>query len=180
MSFRGRHILVGITGSIAAVKVPELVHRLKKDGARVSCAMTPAAAHFVTPLSLATLSGEAVFREMSTPESFHMPHLTLAEHCDIMLIAPASADALAKLASGFADDPVSLCALTTPAPVLLAPAMHPTMWKHPATRANVARLKGFGYCSVGPVSGALADGTSGLGRMSEPSEILEALRKALR
>lgn len=179
-SFQGRHILVGITGSIAAVKVPELVHQLKKEGARVSCAMTAAASHFVTPLSLATLSGEAVFHQMSSPESFHMPHLALAEHCDAFLIVPASADAIGKLAAGWGDDPVCLCALTTPAPILLAPAMHPTLWKHPATRANVKRLKGFGYRFVGPVSGVLADGSAGLGRMSEPSEILEALRKILR
>jgi phosphopantothenoylcysteine decarboxylase/phosphopantothenate--cysteine ligase len=178
-SFQGRRILVGITGSIAAVKVPELVHELKKEGARVNCAMTPAASHFVTPLSLATLSGESVFHQMSSAESFHMPHLTLAEHCDAYLVVPASADAIAKLAAGWGDDPVCLCALTTPAPVLLAPAMHPTLWKHPATQANVKRLKGFGCRFVGPVSGGLADGSSGLGRMSEPPEILEALRKIL-
>lgn len=168
-----------MTGSIAAVKAPDLVHHLKKEGARVSCVMTPAAVHFATPLSLATLSGEAVYYEPFSPDLYKMPHLAIAEHCDAFLIAPASADALAKLAAGLGDDPVSLCALSTTAPILLAPAMHPTLWKHPATKANVARLKSFGYHFVGPESGVLADGSSGVGRLLEPVDIIDALKSLL-
>lgn len=141
--------------------------------------MTPSARHFVTPLSLATLSGEEVFHDTFSGPAYTMPHLRLAEDCDAFAIAPASADALAKLSAGLADDPVCLAALTTKSPVLLAPAMHPTLWKHPATRSNVERLASFGYHFVGPVKGALADGSEGEGRMAEPLDIVQKLQKIL-
>jgi len=168
-----------VTGSIAAVKAPDLVHRLKKEGARVSCVMTPAGTQFVTPLALATLSGEPAYCEMFEVESYKMPHLSLAEGCDVFLIAPASVNVLGRLAAGLTEDLVTLCALTTKAPIILAPAMHPTLWKHPATSANVERLRSFGYHIAGPQTGVLADGTIGEGRMLEPADLVDFLKKIL-
>lgn len=175
----GSRVLLGVSGSIAAVKSPEIVRLLIDKSYDVSCVMTRGASNFVAPLALATFSGKPVHYELFDAESYRMPHLKLAEEADLMLIAPASATILARCAQGLAEDMVSLTYLTTTAPVLMAPAMHPTMWEHPATQANVKILRDRGVVFVGPFVGPLADKTRGEGRMSEPDEIVAAVEKKL-
>jgi phosphopantothenoylcysteine decarboxylase / phosphopantothenate---cysteine ligase len=174
-----RRILIGISGSIAAVKSPELVRLLVDKGYDVDCVLTKGASHFVAPLALATFSGHAVVEEMFGDEAWRMPHLRLAENADVMVIAPATALILGRCANGLTEDMVTLSYLTTTAPVLIAPAMHPTMWEHAATQTNVKTLRERGATFVGPYIGPLADKTHGEGRMSEPVEILQAIEKIL-
>jgi phosphopantothenoylcysteine decarboxylase/phosphopantothenate--cysteine ligase len=174
-----RRILLGISGSIAAVKSPELVRLLVDRGFDVDCVMTKGATQFVAPLALATFSGRPVVEEMFGEEAWRMPHLRLAETADLMVIAPATALILGRCAQGLSEDMVSLSYITTTAPVLFAPAMHPTMWEHPATQSNVKLLRERGAHFVGPYIGPLADKTRGEGRMSEPAEILQEIEKVL-
>jgi phosphopantothenoylcysteine decarboxylase/phosphopantothenate--cysteine ligase len=173
-----RRVVLGITGSIAAVKSPELVRLLIDKGFEVECFLTPGAKQFVAPLSLATFCGRPVVDEMFGADAFKMPHLR-AENPDVFIIAPATATIIGRCANGLAEDSVSLAYLTTTAPVFLAPAMHPTMWEHPATQANVKTLRDRGVIFVGPYIGPLADKTRGEGRMSEPQEIVDAVDKHL-
>jgi phosphopantothenoylcysteine decarboxylase/phosphopantothenate--cysteine ligase len=174
-----RRVLLGISGSIAAVKSPELVRLLVDKGYDVECVLTKGATQFVTPLALSTFSGHAVVEEMFGAEAWRMPHLKLAENADVMVIAPATALILGRCANGLTEDMVTLSFLTTTAPVLIAPAMHPTMWEHRATVANVKTLRERGATFVGPYIGPLADKTQGEGRMSEPAEIVQAVEKIL-
>jgi phosphopantothenoylcysteine synthetase/decarboxylase len=178
-------ILLGISGSIAAVKTPELVRLMVDKGWDVSCVLTTSAEQFVAPLALATFSGKPVVQGMFDAEAFRMPHLRLAEEADLMLIAPATALLLGRMAHGLTDDMVSLCYLTTTAPVVVAPAMHPTMWEHAATQQNVKLLRERGVTvvgpyAVGPYAGPLADKSHGEGRMTEPAEIVKAVEKLLK
>ena len=167
-----KKIVLGITGSIAAFKTPEIVRILKKKGFDVACVLTPAASQFVTPFVLSALSGEKAVSDMFDPDAAHISHLKMAEEADLFLIAPASAATLARCAQGIAEDMVSVVYLATKAPVLKAPAMHDTMWNHPATQKNVEILKERGAKFVGPIEGDLADGSSGPGRMSDVNEIV--------
>ena len=174
----GRHIVLGVTGSIAAFKAADLCSKLRQAGAAVEVVMTPAAARFVTPLTFQSLSGRPVVLDMFTaaePEA----HVEVARRADALVIAPATADCLATLARGGAGDMVTLTALATTAPVLLAPAMDSQMWDHPATRANVATLRGRGVQFAGPAEGRLASGRMGAGRMAEVPVVLGALRAML-
>ena len=180
MARAGKRVLLGVSGSIAAVKAPEIVRLLADRGFDVSCVMTKSAEEFVTPLSLATFSGKPVLSSVFGPESYQMPHLTLADEADLFIIAPASATLLGRCANGLAEDMVSLIHITTKAPVLMAPAMHPTMWEHPATQQNVRILRERGVTFVGPFNGPLADNTKGAGRMSEPEAIVAAAEKILK
>ncbi len=172
-------VILGVTGSIAAIKAPKLVRLLMEKGVDVHCVMTPNAAHFVTPFVLSTLSGAPVITDMFDSTAAHLPHLKVAEEADVFLIAPASAATIARCARGVAEDMVSLTYLATKAPVLMAPAMHDTMWDHPATQENVKILKSRGVQFVGPGIGPLADNTQGEGRFSEPEEIVSAVEKIL-
>jgi len=174
-----RRVLLGISGSIAAVKSPELVRLLVDKGYDVDCVATQGAMQFVTALALSTFSGHPVVDEMFGDEAWRMPHLKLADQADVMVIAPATALLLGRCAHGLTEDMVTLSFLTTTAPVLIAPAMHPTMWEHPATQANVKILRERGAAFVGPYVGPLADKTHGEGRMSEPAEIVAAVEKIL-
>lgn len=176
----GRRIVLGITGSIAAVKSPALVRLLVEKKFDVTCVMSDSAQNFVAPLPLATFSGKPVFNGMFEERAFEMPHLKLAEESHLMIVAPASATALARFAHGLADDLVSLIYVSTTAPVIVAPAMHPTMWKHPATQENVRILKERGVIFTGPSIGPLADKTNGDGRMSEPERILDVIERTLK
>ncbi len=176
----GRRIVVGITGSIAAVKAPALVRLLVDKNYDVSCVMSEGAEHFVAPLPLATFSGKPVVRGMFNDESYKLPHLRLAEGCDLFVVAPVSANILARCARGLTEDMVSLIYLSTTAPVVMAPAMHPTMWEHPATQENVKILKSRGVVFTGPFIGPLADKTRGDGRMSEPEKILRVIEDTLK
>jgi phosphopantothenoylcysteine decarboxylase/phosphopantothenate--cysteine ligase len=175
-----RRVLVAVTGGIAAYKIPELIRILRRNGHRVRCAMTPAAQRFVSPLVLQTLSGESVRQSLfDAGEESQIDHIALADWAEVVVVAPATADMLARMAHGLADDLVATLLLATRAPVLVAPAMNVNMWEHPATRANVALLEERGVLRVGPEVGDLACGWQGEGRMAEPGVIAEAAEAAL-
>lgn len=170
-----RRVLIAVTGGIAAYKIPELVRILRRSGHRVRCVLTPAAHHFVSSMVLQTLCGEPVRSELfDAEEEGRMDHIRLADWAELAIVAPATANTLAKMAHGLADDLVSTLLLATRAPVLAAPAMNVNMWGHAATRANVATLDERGVHFVGPEVGELACGWEGEGRMAEPAAIAEA------
>lgn len=176
----GRRILLGVTGSIAAYKAVEVLRLLTKAGHEVRCVMTPAATRFVAPLTFQALSGRSVATDLYDPQLWSFGHLELAAWPDAVVIAPATADTLAQLAWGRADELLGAVVLATTAPIVLAPAMHETMWNHPATQTNVRRLRQFGYRFIGPVHGPLGRGDAGLGRLSDPALIVQALARLLR
>jgi phosphopantothenoylcysteine decarboxylase/phosphopantothenate--cysteine ligase len=179
--FDGRRIVLGITGGIAAYKAAELCRLLVKAGATVRVVMTEAATRFITPLTLQTLSGAPVSHDLfdSTSEA-EIGHIRLADEADLLIVAPATADAIARLAAGMANDLLTAVVLATRAPVLLAPAMNVNMWENPLTQANLARLLGIGrITSVGPDQGPLACGWIGAGRLIEPVEIVAAAARLL-
>lgn len=172
----GKRILVGIAGGIAAYKAAEVVSRLRKLHAEVHVAMTPSATEFITPLTLRSLSANPVHVEMfEEPKLWNVEHIALAERIDAVVVAPATANLLAKMAIGLADDFLSTVLLATRAPLFVAPAMNHAMYHHPATQANLACLKERGVHMVGPATGFQACGTEGDGRMSEPIEIVTSL-----
>jgi len=176
----GKRILLIIAGGIAAYKSLELIRRLGDQGGRVRCILTAAGARFVTPLAVASLSGERVFGDLfSLTDDAEMGHIRLSREADLVVVAPATADLIAKMAHGLADDLASTTLLATDKPVLIAPAMNPQMWEHAATRRNVATLSGDGIRMVGPNPGDMACGETGLGRMAEPDEIIAAIEALL-
>jgi phosphopantothenoylcysteine decarboxylase/phosphopantothenate--cysteine ligase len=173
---KGQRVLLCVGGGIAAYKALELVRRLREAGAQVQVAMTAGAQHFVTPLSFQALSGSPTRTTLwDSAAEASMGHIELARWADRILIAPATADLLAKLAHGFADDLVTTLCLATTAPITVAPAMNHRMWGHPATQANMAILRARGVQVIGPEDGPLAEGESGPGRLSEPDAIVAAL-----
>ena len=172
----GQNILLGVTGGIAAYKSPDLVRRLRERGAAVQVVMTPGASRFVTPLTFQAVSGRPVRDELWDPQGeASMGHIELARWASLVLIAPATADILARLAAGRADDLLTTLVLATEARVAVAPAMNRVMWAHPATQANVALLRSRGVEVLGPGSGAQACGETGAGRMLEPQDIAVAV-----
>jgi phosphopantothenoylcysteine decarboxylase/phosphopantothenate--cysteine ligase len=173
-------ILLIISGGIAAYKSLELIRRLKDRGATVQVVMTSAARQFISPLSAATLSGQAVRDDLfSLTDEAAIGHIELSRAADLIVVAPASANILARMAGGLADDMATTVLLATDKRVLAAPAMNVRMWLHPATRRNVDRLKDDGVLFVGPESGAMACNEFGPGRMAEPPAIVEAIEQAL-
>ncbi|MBI5834013.1 MAG: bifunctional phosphopantothenoylcysteine decarboxylase/phosphopantothenate--cysteine ligase CoaBC [Armatimonadetes bacterium] len=171
-------ILVGVSGGIAAYKAADLVSKLVQAGARVRVILTRHAAEFVTPVTFQALSGSPVYTEtFAAPETYGMGHLSLADGADALVVAPATANLLAKAAGGLADDLLSTTLLSVTCPVLLAPAMNPAMWHQPATERNVAQLRADGRHFVGPDSGWLACRDTGEGRMASVPDILWALRR---
>jgi phosphopantothenoylcysteine decarboxylase/phosphopantothenate--cysteine ligase len=180
MSLAGRRVLVGLSGGIACYKACEVVRLLARDGAEVQVVMTTGARQFVTPLTLQALSGRPVATEtFDLDQESQIGHIRLADEAEVVLIAPATAHTIAKLAHGLADDLLSTVLLATRAPLLLAPAMNVHMWEHPATQANLAQLRARGAETVGPGAGSLACGYEGMGRLAEPAEIVEAVAAAL-
>jgi phosphopantothenoylcysteine decarboxylase / phosphopantothenate---cysteine ligase len=176
----GRRVAVHLAGSIAVVKAAEVVTLLRKRGAEVRVAMTAGAQHFVTPLTFQSLSGNSVATSVwDAPAGHGMEHLTLSAWCEVQVAVAATADLIAKLALGVADDAVTTTALACRAPLLVAPAMETAMWEHPATQANVATLRRRGAVIVGPGEGRLASGRTGAGRMVEPADIVAAVEHAL-
>jgi phosphopantothenoylcysteine decarboxylase/phosphopantothenate--cysteine ligase len=174
----GKRILLVIAGGIAAYKSLELIRRLRERKARVRVILTRAGAEFVTPLSVAALSGEKVYGDLfSLTDESEMGHIRLSREADLVVVAPASADLMAKMAHGLADDLASTALLATDKAVLVAPAMNVEMWGHAATQANIKTLKMRGVLQVGPNAGDLACGEVGSGRMAEPHEILEAIER---
>lgn len=167
-------IVLGVTGSIAAYKAADLASRLVKGGAEVHVVMTERAGDFITPLTLQTLSRNPVVTSAHDAQSGWKPgHIDLADRAHLLLIAPATANVIAELAYGLAGHPLAEIALATLAPVVIAPAMNGKMWEHPATKANVATLRGRGVEFVGPEPGLLACGYEGLGRLAPVEEIAE-------
>lgn len=171
-----REIVLGVTGGIAAYKSAEVVSRLRRLGANVHVIMTENATKFVAPLTFETMSANPVVCDtFARPAAWEVEHIALAKRAELFLIAPATANILAKMAAGIADDMLSTTVLATKAPVLVAPAMNTGMWTAPATQENLAVLKRRGVYTVGPDAGILACGDTGAGRMSEPAEIVEAV-----
>ena len=176
----GRRILLIIGGGVAAFKSLELIRLLRKSGAAVVPVLTRAGSEFVTPLSVSALAGERLWTELfDLGDELEMGHIQLSRSADLVVVAPATADLMAKMAGGLANDLASTLLLATDKRVLLAPAMNVRMWEHPATRRNAAVLAGDGVLSVGPNEGEMACGEFGPGRMSEPAEILAAIEAAL-
>jgi phosphopantothenoylcysteine decarboxylase/phosphopantothenate--cysteine ligase len=173
----GRAILLIITGGIAAYKTPDLVRRMRERGAKVRVVMTNGAQGFITPLTLGAVSGGAVFTELWDRDAEHdIGHVRLAREADLIVVAPATADFMAKMANGIADDLASTVLLAADAPVLIAPAMNPKMWDHVATQRNAQTLRGDGIALVGPEAGEMAEsGERGVGRMAEPMDIAMAV-----
>ena len=176
----GKAILLCIGGGVAAYKSLELIRRLRAQGVRVRVALTPAAERFVTPLSAGALSGEKVYRDLfDLTDEAEMGHIQLSRAADLVVVAPATADLMAKMAQGHADDLVSTLLLATDKRVLIAPAMNVRMWDHPATRRNLETLRGDGVAVVGPDAGDMACGEYGPGRMDEPDAIAAAALRLL-
>ncbi|MFZ2852932.1 MAG: bifunctional phosphopantothenoylcysteine decarboxylase/phosphopantothenate--cysteine ligase CoaBC [Rhodocyclaceae bacterium] len=176
MELQEKRIALGITGGIAAYKAAELVRLLIKQGASVQVAMSEAATHFITPVTFQALSGKPVFTDQWDPRiANNMAHIDLSRDADLLLIAPASADFLAKVAHGEADDLLSTLVLARDCPLLVAPAMNRQMWENPATRRNIATLRSDGVAVLGPCCGDQACGETGLGRMLEAEEIVAEL-----
>ncbi len=173
-------VVLGVSGGIAAYKACEIVSRLKKAGTEVHVIMTENAVKLAAPLTFQTLSGNPVVVDtFAPPVAFEVEHIALAQKADVFVIAPATANILAKMAHGIADDMLSTTVLATKAPVLVAPAMNTAMWENPATQANVKLLQDRGVHMIGPAGGLLACGDSGIGRMSEPEEITEEILRLL-
>jgi phosphopantothenoylcysteine decarboxylase/phosphopantothenate--cysteine ligase len=176
--FQEKRILLGVTGSIAAYKVVDLASKLTQAGALVDVVMTEAAQNFVTPLTFRSVTGRPVYVDMWGLDD-HVRHVGLAEQADLMVIAPATAHTLAKLAHGLADNLLTVTAVAARCPMMVAPAMDGGMYESPATQANVDTLKARGVQFIGPTVGRMASGLSGLGRMVEPAELMAYIRLAL-
>ncbi|PIE13374.1 MAG: bifunctional phosphopantothenoylcysteine decarboxylase/phosphopantothenate--cysteine ligase CoaBC [Rhodobacterales bacterium] len=176
VSLASKRILLIIGGGIAAYKCLDLIRRLKERGALVTPVLTRAAQQFVTPLSVSALSGEKVYTDLfDLTDEAEMGHIQLSRVADLVVVAPATADLLAKMAGGHADDLGSTLLMATDTPVMVVPAMNVRMWDHPATQRNIATLQGDGIAVLGPNKGDMACGEYGPGRMSEPMEIVEAV-----
>ena len=176
--FKDRRILLGVTGSIAAYKSVDLASKLTQAGALVDVILTESAARFVTPLAFRSVTGRPVYDDMWSLDD-HVRHVGLGEGAELLLIAPATANTLAKLAYGLADNLLTLTALAARCPVMVAPAMDGGMYDHPATQANLALLRQRGVLLAGPAEGRMASGLSGLGRMLEPAALLGEARRVL-
>ena len=175
----GREVLLVVGGGIAAFKSALVARELQRRGASVETVLTQAGQRFITGVTFAGITGRAARVDLWDPTYPGELHIALTGCADLVLVAPATADLLARMAHGLGDDLATTCLLAARGPVVVAPAMHPRMWEHPATRANVALLRSRGVVVVGPVVGPLASGESGIGRMVEPGEIVDAAARAL-
>ena len=176
-----KEIILGVTGSIAAYKACDIINGLKKLNFNVIPLMTKEAKNFISPLTLQTLSGNKVIEEMfALPDNFDPLHTSLAERADLVLIAPATANIIGKLANGICDDILSCTVFATRAPVLIAPAMNDRMYNHKVVKTNISRLKELGYKFIGPVSGRLVCGYRGMGHLAGVDAIVTQAKKALR
>lgn len=168
----GKNIVVGVCGSIAAYKSVEIVRELKKKNWDVQVILTKEAKHFITPLTLAVLSGRPVYTEMFDAENFKEDHISVSEFAEIILVAPATANIIGKVASGICDDLLSCAIFAFKGPVVFAPAMNENMWLNPITQENVEKLKKYGYHIIPPEKGFLASGKEGIGRLADISKII--------
>ncbi len=174
----GRRVLLAVTGGVAAYKTAHLARRLMEAGADVRVILTDSATEFIGPQTFAAITGRQPYRDLFGDESVS-PHTELARWADLIVVAPATAATLARMATGMSNDLVSATLLASKAPVLVAPAMHTEMWEHPATQRNIRTLSDDGCMFIGPESGALAGGDTGVGRVSEPETILDEIEKIL-
>jgi phosphopantothenoylcysteine decarboxylase/phosphopantothenate--cysteine ligase len=173
-------IVLGVSGSIAAYKAADLASKITQAGARVNVVMTEAATKFVTPITFRSLTGRPVVTSMwELSSEFSIEHIALADAAEVVVIAPATANVIARLANGIADDMLTATVLATRAPVIIAPAMHANMFSNPVTQDNLARLKARGFTIVGPARGRLTSGDTGEGRLAEIEQIIAAIREAL-
>jgi len=177
-SLSGKRIVLGVTGSVAAYKAADLASRLTQEGAAVDAVLTAAATRFVSTLTFRSVTGRAASADLWSEEA-HVAHVAIGQDADLLVVAPATADVLAKLAHGLADDLLTVSALAARCPLVLCPAMDAGMWDHPATRANVETLKARGAIIFGPLEGRMASGLGGVGRLVEPEEIVGHLRTIL-
>ncbi len=178
---KGKEIVLGVSGGIAAYKAAELTRLLVKEGANVNVVMTKNAQQFVTPLTFQSLSGNPVMTELfSLTERSEIKHISLAEKADLLVIAPATANIIGKIASGIADDLLTTMVLAARAPILIAPAMNVQMWRNPIVQENIKRLKKVGMKIMEPESGYLACGYEGKGRLAEPEAILKGIKSLLK
>lgn len=179
----GKQIILGVSGGIAAYKSCDLASKLAKEGAVVTTVLTPGARKFVTPYAFEALTGQPcltkLFKRIRPGESAY-PHIEPAKSAQLVILAPATADLMARLAHGLAGDLLSTLMLSIRCPVIVCPAMNVQMWEHPATQANAKILKGFGHTILGPDTGSLACGMEGAGRMVEPPDIVAAAQKSLK
>ncbi|MDO8644586.1 MAG: bifunctional phosphopantothenoylcysteine decarboxylase/phosphopantothenate--cysteine ligase CoaBC [bacterium] len=178
MTLQGKTIVLGIGGGIAAYKSCDLVRRFREKGGEVFVVMTKAATQFITPLTLQTLSGHPVQSDLFNldPED-KISHIALAEKADLLLVAPTTADLLAKISHGLCDDLLTTLICATKAPIFLSPSMNTQMWENSITQENVARLQKHGFFILEPATGDLACGTTGKGRLPEPDEIVQTVEK---
>ncbi len=180
MSPKAKSVILGVTGSIAAYRACEMITAFRKSGIDVTVIMTPEAEEFITPLTLQTLSGNKVVTDMfELPENRNPLHTSLADRADLILIAPASANIIGKLAGGICDDILTCVVLATNAPVLIAPAMNEKMYRHKIVQENITRLKKSGYRFLGPIKGHLACGHEAIGHIAETDEIVKEARRLL-
>ncbi len=178
---KSKEVILGVTGSIAAYKACELVNRLRKRKVNVTVVMTKEAQEFIAPLTLKTLSANKVICDLfALPDNITPVHISLAERCDLVLIAPATANIIAKLAAGIADDALTCLCLSTRAPIVVCCAMNEKMFKHRITQANIARLKKAGYRFIGPIKGHLVCGGEGVGHLAGVSEIVKETLRLLK
>ena len=177
---KNKTVVLGITGGIAAYKAADLASKLTQAGAKVETVMTEAATKFITPLTLRNLTGRPVVTDMyEIASEYSEEHIALAEAADVVVIAPATANAIAKLAAGIADDMLGCVVLATEAPVIIAPAMNDVMYRNSITQENIEKLKARGFTFVGPEHGRLASGKTGMGRLTDNKKIIEAVEKAV-
>ena len=180
-ALKKRGIILGVTGGIAAYKACDIINRLKGLRYIVTVVMTEEAQHFITPLTLQSLSGNKVITGMfELPDNYDPLHTSLADRADLILVAPATANIIGKIAGGICDDILTCTILAAKAPVLIAPAMNDKMYRHKAVQENIKRLKSWGYRFVGPETGHLVCGYRGIGHLSGINAIIRELRKALK
>lgn len=177
---KSKEVILGVTGSIAAYKAGEIINRLKRQKINVTVIMTKEAQEFITPLTLEALSANKVICDLfALPENASPAHISLAEKCDLVLLAPASANIIAKLACGIADDVLTCLCLSTRATIVLCPAMNEKMFQHKITQENIARLKKIGYRFIGPIKGRLVCGEQGLGHLAKVEDIVKEVIRIL-
>lgn len=176
-----RDAIIGITGSIAAYRACDIICRLRENNFNVTAVMTKEAVEFVTPLLIQEISANPCYIDMfKPPKSWDVEHISLAQKADLILIAPATANIIGKIANGICDDLLTCVVTASKAPVLIAPAMNTNMYQHRAVEENIKRLKSFGYKFVGPVKGRLACGATGLGHIASTEEIIKEANKLLK
>jgi phosphopantothenoylcysteine decarboxylase/phosphopantothenate--cysteine ligase len=181
VSKTAKSVVVGVTGSIAAYKACDIISILRKDAIDVTAVLTKEGAEFITPLTLETLSGNKVVMDMfALPDERNPIHTSLADKASLILIAPATANIIGKLACGICDDVLTCAVLSTKAPILIAPAMNDNMYSNALVQSNIARLKKLGFRFIGPVKGRLACGRDAIGHISDPAEIAREAKRLLK